>query len=48
MCYEQQKGLDGVGGLMKNLWLIIDNPKIEAKEKTKAYSEYHALISQYK
>jgi predicted transcriptional regulator len=22
MCYEQQNGLDGVGELMKNLWLI--------------------------
>jgi hypothetical protein len=28
--------LDGVGELMKNLWLIIDNPKIEVKEKMKA------------
>jgi predicted transcriptional regulator len=36
MCYEQQNGLDGVGELMKNLWLIIDNPKIEVKERIKA------------
>ena len=36
MCYEQQNGLDGVGELMKNLWLIIDNPKIEVKERMKA------------
>ncbi len=35
-CYEQQNGLDGVGELMKNLWLIIDNPKIEVKERIKA------------
>jgi hypothetical protein len=28
--------LDGVGELMKNLWLIIDNPKIEVKERMKA------------
>jgi predicted transcriptional regulator len=35
MCYEQQNGLDGVGELMKNLWLIIDNPKIEVKERMK-------------
>jgi len=28
--------LDGVGELMKNLWLIIDNPKIEVKEIMKA------------
>ena len=34
--HEQQNGLDGVQELMKNLWLIIDNPKIEAKEKIKA------------
>ena len=36
MCYEQQNGLDGVRELMKNLWLIIDNPKIEVKERIKA------------
>ena len=36
MCYEQQNGLDGVGELMKNLWLIIDNPKIKVKERMKA------------
>jgi hypothetical protein len=34
--YELQNGLDGVGELMKNLWLLIDNPKIEVKEKMKA------------
>ena len=28
--------MDGVQELMKNLWLIIDNPKIESKEKIKA------------
>jgi hypothetical protein len=28
--------LDGIGELMKNLWLIIDNQKIEVKEKLKA------------
>jgi hypothetical protein len=33
MSYEQQNGLDGVGELMKNLWLIIDNPRIQVKEK---------------
>jgi hypothetical protein len=33
--YELQNGLDGVGELMKNLWLLIDNPKIEVKEKMK-------------
>ena len=31
MCYEQQNGLDSVPELMKYLWLIIDNPKIEVK-----------------
>ena len=36
MYYEQQNSFDGVGEVMKNLWLIIDNPKIEAKEKIKA------------
>ena len=34
--FEQQNALDGVGELMKNLWLIIDNPKIEVKERMKA------------
>ena len=34
--FEQQNALDGVGELMKNLWMIIDNPKIEVKEKIKA------------
>ena len=28
--------MDGVGELMKNLWLIIDNPKIQVKERMKA------------
>ena len=36
MYYEQQNDLDGVGELRKNLWLIIDNPKIEVKERMKA------------
>ena len=35
MRYEQQNSLDGVEELMKNLWLIIDNPKIIVKEKIK-------------
>ena len=34
--HEQQNALDGVAELMKNLWLIIDNPKIQVKEKIKA------------
>lgn len=34
--YEQRNSLDGVQEVMKNLWLIIDNPKIEVKEKMKA------------
>ena len=34
--YEQRNRLDGVQELMKNLWLIIDNPKIEVKEQMKA------------
>jgi hypothetical protein len=34
--YEQQNAFDDVGELMKNLWLIIDNPKIEEKERMKA------------
>ncbi len=34
--YEQQNALDGVAEPMKNLWLIIDNPKIEVKERMKA------------
>jgi predicted transcriptional regulator len=34
--YEQQNALGGVGELMKNLWLIIDNPKIQVKERMKA------------
>jgi hypothetical protein len=34
--HEQQTGLDGVQELMKNLWLIIDNPKTEVKERMKA------------
>jgi predicted transcriptional regulator len=36
MHYEQENTLDGVGELMKNLWLIIDNPKIQVKERMKA------------
>ena len=34
--YEQQNCLDGVQELMKNLWFIIDNPKIQDKEKINA------------
>ena len=34
--FEQQNALDGVGELMKNLWLIIDNSKIQVKERMKA------------
>jgi predicted transcriptional regulator len=34
--YEQQNALDGVAELMKNLCLIIDNLKIEVKERMKA------------
>jgi predicted transcriptional regulator len=34
--YELQNGLDGIQELMKNLWLIIDNPNIGVKEKMKA------------
>ena len=41
--YEQQNSLDGVQEVMKNLWLIIDNPKIEVKEKMKAMN----LMMQY-
>ena len=36
LLYELQNGLDGIQELMKNLWLIIDNPKIGVKEKMKA------------
>jgi hypothetical protein len=36
ICYEQQNCLDGVRELMKNLWFIIDNLKIEVKERIKA------------
>jgi hypothetical protein len=36
ICYEQQNCLDGVRELMKNLWFIIDNLKIEVKERMKA------------
>jgi serine phosphatase RsbU (regulator of sigma subunit) len=32
----QLNTLDSIGELTKNLWLIIDNPKIEVKEKMKA------------
>jgi predicted transcriptional regulator len=34
--YEQQNCLDGVQELMKNLWLIIDSPRIVVKEQMKA------------
>jgi hypothetical protein len=50
--YELQNGLDGIQELMKNLWLIIDNPKIGVKEKMKAiklmlycYNMRYALIN---
>jgi hypothetical protein len=36
MYREQQNSLDGIGEPMKNLWLIIDNPKIEENEGLKA------------
>jgi hypothetical protein len=36
MYSEQQNTLDSVAELMKNLWLIIDNPKTEVKERMKA------------
>jgi predicted transcriptional regulator len=36
MSYEQQNGLDGLEEQMKNLWLIIDNPKIQVIEKINA------------
>jgi hypothetical protein len=36
MHYEQENTLDGVGELMKNLWLIIDSPRIVVKERMKA------------
>jgi hypothetical protein len=36
ICYEQQNCLDGVQELMKNLWLIIDSPRIVVKEQMKA------------
>jgi predicted transcriptional regulator len=34
--YELQNALDGIQELMKILWLLIDNPKIEVKERMKA------------
>ena len=34
--YELQNGLDGIQELIKNLWLLIDNPKIGVREKMKA------------
>jgi predicted transcriptional regulator len=47
--HEQQNGLDGVKELMKNLWLIIDNPKIEAKEKIKAMNlMLHCYYTRFK
>ena len=47
--YEQQNTLDGVGELMKNLWLIIDNPKIEVKEKIKAMNlMMHCYYTRFK
>jgi hypothetical protein len=47
--FEQQNALDGVGELVKNLWLIIDNPKIEAKEKIKAMNlMLHCYYTRFK
>jgi hypothetical protein len=34
--FEQLNTLDGVGELMKNLWRIIDDPRVQVKERTKA------------
>jgi predicted transcriptional regulator len=34
--FEQLNTLDGVGELMKNLWRIIDDPRVLVKERTKA------------
>ena len=43
--FELQNGLDGVGELMKNLWFIIDNPKIEVKERMKeGYEPDNAVL----
>ena len=36
MYRERQNSLDGIGELMKNLWLIMDNPKINFKEKERS------------
>jgi hypothetical protein len=36
ICSEQQNTVDSIGELMKNLCLLIDNPKIEVKERMKA------------
>jgi len=47
--YELQNGLDAVQELMKNLWLIIDNPKIEVKEKMKAMNlMLHCYYTRFK
>jgi hypothetical protein len=46
MYYEQEITLDSVGELMKYLWSIIDNPKIEVKERIKAMNlmlQYHYM-----
>ena len=44
-CFELQNGLDGVQELMKNLWFIIDNPKIEVKERMKeGYEPDNAVL----
>jgi hypothetical protein len=42
--YEHQNALDGVGELMKNLWLIIGNQKIEVKERMKAKLDNAVLL----
>ena len=46
MSYEQQKGLDGLEELMKNLWLIIDNPKNTSQRENKR-DEVNAAVSVY-
>jgi predicted transcriptional regulator len=42
--HEQQNGLDGVQELMKNLWLIIDNPKNRSQRKNQGNELNAALL----
>jgi hypothetical protein len=42
--YERQNSLDGVGELMKNLWLIIDNPKIESTRTNESNELDNAVL----